>query len=188
MVYEYVASKIAFLNSIKETGVGRGALANLRRGVGTVPGAIPELWGIMFDRFPEELMGKAEPSYAEWAVHSALTLYALHVQGGSGNAYKTGVSLGAAVSKLIKSDEDADRILKRLNLVVTSNDQNDMAYHLRSVIQLLKNNEIPLDHAGLAKDLYLYSFPEYATAVKLRWGRDFYSKKYKNEDNKGEKE
>ena len=54
----------------------------LRRGIGKMPGDIPELWNILFDGLPEELMSKVgDPSYAEWSIYTALTLYALHQQG-----------------------------------------------------------------------------------------------------------
>lgn len=60
----------------------RADLANLRRGIGKAPGDLPELWGLLFRDFPEELMSSTgEPTWAEWAVSGALTLYALHQQG-----------------------------------------------------------------------------------------------------------
>ena len=52
----------------------RADLANLRRGIGKAPGDLPELWGLLFRDFPEELMSSTgEPTWAEWAVSGALT-------------------------------------------------------------------------------------------------------------------
>ena len=68
-VYHYTARKIAHLQSIQDSGSGRGMLAELRRGVGKAPGELPELWGMLFDRIPEELTGKNGASPAEWAVY-----------------------------------------------------------------------------------------------------------------------
>lgn len=46
----------------------RADLANLRRGIGKAPGDLPELWGLLFRDFPEELMSSTgEPTWAEWA-------------------------------------------------------------------------------------------------------------------------
>ena len=36
----------------------RADLANLRRGIGKAPGDLPELWGLLFRDFPEELMSR----------------------------------------------------------------------------------------------------------------------------------
>lgn len=60
----------------------RAQLAMLRRGVGKKPGDLPELWGILFGDLPEEFLSvSGEPTREEWAVYTALTLYALHQQG-----------------------------------------------------------------------------------------------------------
>ncbi len=88
MVYSYTERKINYLESIANTGAGKGIMAELRRGVGKKVGELPELWGIVFDRIPEELLGLNEPSFAEWAVYTALTLYALHCQGSDESMHK----------------------------------------------------------------------------------------------------
>ena len=149
-------------------------LANMRRGVGKAPGELPELWGLIFDRMPEELLGNQGHSDAEWAVYSALTLYALHQQGSEESVQAADISVGSAAACLVKSEDDTDRILKRLNLVATAVLQADLAYHLRGLIQLLKGESAKLDYARLAKELYLFRYPESANDIKLSWGRDFY--------------
>ena len=149
-------------------------LANMRRGVGKAPGELPELWGLIFDRMPEELLGNQGHSDAEWAVYSALTLYALHQQGSEESVQAADISVGSAAACLVKSEDDTDRILKRLNLVATAVSQADVAYHLRGLIQLLKGESAKLDYARLAKELYLFRYPESANDIKLSWGRDFY--------------
>ena len=101
--------------------------------------------------------------------------------------YAKDISFGQAAAKLVKNDDDMERILKRINLVATAVSPKDVAYHLRSIIQLFKSEGIALDHAGLAKDIYLFSYPEYASNVKLSWGRDFYRERYKtNRNTEGE--
>ncbi|MBQ3347368.1 MAG: type I-E CRISPR-associated protein Cse2/CasB, partial [Synergistaceae bacterium] len=127
-------------------------LANIRRGVGKSPGEIPELWGLIFNNMPEELLGTRGASPAEWAVYTALTLYALHQQGNEKFMNVEDVSVGKAASMLVKNDEDEDRIRRRLGLVVTATSPSDLAYHLRGVIQLLSRDAIGLDYALLARD------------------------------------
>ena len=157
-------------------------MANLRHGIGKKPGEIPELWGMIFDNIPAELMGRNEASNAEWAIYTALTLYALHQQGNDTNMNQKDMSVGRAASRLVKNEDDTKRILNRLNLVVTSVSPEDLAYHLRGVIQLLKSEKIPLDYARLAKELYLFYNYERAGDIKLSWGRDFYSERYKSDE------
>jgi len=181
MVYGYVQSKLLYLRSISDTGPGKGMLANLRRGFGKEPGELPELWGMIFDKMPDELMGRNEASNAEWAVYTALTLYALHSQSSEADMNAKDISVGAAAASLVGSEDDVPRILGRLNTVVTSNSPDDLAYHLRGLVQLFKAEGIGLGYARLAKEFYLFADPERANSIKLRWGRDFYNRKYRNE-------
>lgn len=185
-VYKYTFSRVEYIRSISDTGTGRGIMANLRHGIGKKPGELPEIWGMIFDNIPDELMGCKDASNAEWAIYTALTLYALHQQGNDMPMNQKDMSIGRAASRLVKNEDDTQRILNRLNLVVTSVSPEDLAYHLRGVIQLLKNEKIPLDYAKLAKELYLFYDQERAGAIKLSWGRDFYrykSNKKENDDN-----
>ena len=182
-VYNYTASKLNYLHSKSDSGPGKALMAIIRRGVSRKPGELPELWGLIFEGMPEELFGKKSTSYAEWAVYTALTLYALHQQGHQDEKkdehknwmYVQGISLGKAAAMLVKQEKDEERILNRMNLVATAVSPYDLAYHLRGIIQLLSRDAIGLDYARLAKELYLMNNDETANNIKLAWGRDFYS-------------
>ena len=187
-VYRITARKIERLNSISDIGAGKGILAELRRGVGKHPGEMPELWGMIFDDIPEEMLGKERASDAEWAVYTALTLYALHRQGSDGDVFIKNVSVGKAAAGLVDSEDDMQRVINRLNLVVTAVSREDLAYHLRGLIQLFRSRSISLDHALLAKEIYLFGNEDIANDIKLRWGRDFFcavNNKTKGENNNG---
>lgn len=186
-VRNFTAQKISYIQSVSDTGVGRGILAELRRGVGKEIGELPTLWGIVFDGLPEELTGTNKASYAEWAIYTALTLYALHRQGNSEDVNEAGMSVGKAAYKISNGGDDEERIVNRLNLVVTAVSPTDVAYHLKSLIQLMKNANVKLDYVQLAADLYSFNYPEAAKNVKLSWGRDFYSEKYHNTKKENEK-
>lgn len=81
----------------------RAELAELRRGVGRQPGDLPALWGALLADMPEQLQGSNGPSKAEWAVYTALTLFALHQQGEAGvSMNQPGRTLGGAVRQLAK--------------------------------------------------------------------------------------
>lgn len=182
-VYGYTSWKINSLHEIADTGPGKGMMANIRRGVGKYPGEIPELWGLIFNNMPEELLGTRGASPAEWAVYTALTLYALHQQGNEKFMNVEDVSVGKAASMLVHNEDDEDRIRRRLGLVVTATSPSDLAYHLRGVIQLLSREEIGLDYARLARELYLMNYEERSKDIKLAWGRDFYIRKKAEDEN-----
>ena len=59
------------------------------------------MWGALLADMPEQLQGSNGPSKAEWAVYTALTLFALHQQGEAGvSMNQPGRTLGGAVRQL----------------------------------------------------------------------------------------
>jgi len=159
-------------------------LAKLRRGIGKQPGELPELLEVFLEGMPEEMYGKdGKPSYAEWAIYTALTLFALHQQGKdhpmsiAGNAEKNvaGNSLGAAAGQLVRRDMERESAIKRrFDAIATANDFTELAYHARGLLNLLRAEDIPLDYPRLAEDLYWYQFDEKKNRIRLRWGEDYY--------------
>ena len=156
----------------------RAELAELRRGVGRQPGDLPALWGALLADMPEQLQGSNGPSKAEWAVYTALTLFALHQQGEAGvSMNQPGRTLGGAVRQLAKKtaagqDWTESSVLRRFNALATADSMPEVSHHLRGMIQLLRREGIPLDYPQLAEDLYQYQFVDGAPNVRLRWGRD----------------
>ena len=175
----FVKFKLLQLQQNPRDAVVRAKLAKMRRGIGEQPGAVPELWDLLFDGLPEELEGKGnEPSRAEKAVYTALTLYALHQQGKDLHSefmYLENNTLGRAVGQLARrSGGNEEAVIRRFNVVVTSADLTEFSWHLRNIIQLCKRESIPLDYASLARDLYEYQDLNRLDNVRLKWGRDFY--------------
>lgn len=179
----------------------RAALANLRRGVGYAPGAVPELWGEFladWERFFKDDDSTPYVEYervrAEWAVYTALTLFAMHQQGSESPVHTDGQcspgnpqrgapedpprGFGTAVGRLVKNQDDIERVLHRFNPAATAVDMAEAAHHLRGLIRILRSESIGLDYAELAADLYQLS-TESADKVRLKWGRDFYREVYK---------
>jgi len=169
---------------LTESPWSRAMLAKLRRGVGKQPGELPELFEIWLMDMPEKLYGKGnQPSYSEWAIYVALTLFALHqqgkdhpmcVEGGTENK-KTGNSLGAAVGSLVKKDINRESAIKRrFDAVATANEFTEFSHHARGLIQLLRAEDIALDYPRFAEDLFWYQFDEKRNRVRLSWGEDYY--------------
>ena len=74
----FAEKKLHALRENPDESGTRAYLAKMRKGVGKVPGADPELWGILFEDLPEELTGRGNtPGRAELALYAALTLYAI---------------------------------------------------------------------------------------------------------------
>lgn len=194
MVENYMNRRIASLEHMDDTAKQKALLAELRRGIGRKPGDLPRLWGLLFEKLPESLLGKeGEPSKPEWAIYTAMTLYAYHQQGrdpktDSVNDQNRGIS--AALSDLISDEDDLKRIQRRFNCFASSSDIAEAVTHLRGLISLLKSEgKVGLNYPGLAKDLYQFQFYDCAQKMRLHWGREFYrnlSNKIDNEKNNKE--
>ncbi len=195
-VANFVSRKIYFLQ--KETGLSNSnaVLANLRRGIGYEPGELPQLFGIVLLDFPEKFMSEnGVVTKEEWACYIALTLYALHQQGYDIKNQSMHVeqeeSVGSAMLRLALSNEDSNaeqRMLQRLQMLATSVDRKELAYHLRGIIQLLRAKGVPMNYGRLAKDLYEIQFPEGKKRVCLKWGQDFYKRANRKEEKENDNE
>ncbi|WP_294413419.1 type I-E CRISPR-associated protein Cse2/CasB [uncultured Ruminococcus sp.] len=184
-ISKYMNKQLKSLISQIGSAGGKARLARLRRGAGKAPGEIPELWGEFLNGIPEEMYGRyGEPSRAEWAVYLALTMYALHQQGNSESIHSDGMTLGKAAAKLMteNSDDERERVLRRFGPIVTAKDMYELSHHLRCLIQLLASKGIRLDYVQLADDIYQFQFDSERKKIQLKWGRDFYYKENKGED------
>ncbi len=192
LIRDDMKRRLGLLAADPNDGRVRAQLAILRRGVGRTPGDIPEMWGLIFSDMDERLMSQTNgPTREEWAIYTAITLYALHQQSKcikEKNMHQSGEEnrLGRAVARLIKNDEDRERVARRFNAFATASDMREAAHYLRGLIQLLRAAEIPLDYVHLATDLYFIQFPQSAPNVRLAWGRDFYRIKPKDTNDEQE--
>lgn len=176
-VAKFVTNKIHRMIKSDYESTTRATLAHLRRGVGKAPGSSPNIWEATLYGMPEELMGEGKvPSRAEWATHISLTLFALHQQSRDINSqlmHEEGSTLGKAVGKLAKKDGNELRIKRRFDKVLTAVNPEEMAHHLRGIIQLLRSDGIPLDYSDLAEKLYDYQIIEKQDRIRLQWGRAY---------------
>ena len=195
VVATYVRDRLKELETDPNDGRVRAQLAILRHGVGRKPGDMPELWGLFFAEMnPLMFSQDGEPTPAEWAAYTALTLYAVHQQGreiSEENMHKEGeeeCGLGRAVARLIENEEDdRERIAKRLNAFAMAGNIQGAAHYLRGLIQLLHAKRIPLDYVKLAEELYDFQNPDHVSKVRLGWGQDFYYTKMKNKEDDKQK-
>lgn len=169
----------------------KARLAELRHGIGSIPGSVPALWGMVFDDLPESMLGSyGKPSKEEWAIYDALTLYALHQQGkdpAKNNMNVKGISLGRAAGKYVYAlggtSDDRERVSRRFNQIALAADIETLTYYLRTFIPLLRGEDIGLDYAMLAQDIYLFQTENNIASVRLRWGQDYYSVNKEEKEN-----
>ena len=188
-VGEFVNRQIFSLTRELDSGSGKARLAQLRRGIGKKPGELPELWGVFLQTLPEELMSKTnEPSYAEWAIYTVLTLYALHQQGHVATMNRQGLEnrLGCAVRRLVHNEDEEERVRFKLSLTAQSDDMDEVSYRLKTLVRLLSSENIQLDYVDLSKDLFLFQFESDADKIRLKWGQDFYRNSKVNDNRKEE--
>lgn len=154
------------------------ALARLRRAIGREPGA-----DYSIERYvlvPEDLIDfipKDGPGDAEYAVHDAVTLYALHQQSQRQQMHRSGDGLGTAVSVLVSKSSGPEGVRRRFAALGTAGTYQEVIYHLRNLITMLRAHEIPLDYGLLADDLLTLRKPYGASRVQAAWGREFFRRR-----------
>lgn len=143
------------LNLAKKGKEDRGALADLRSGLGKEPSVMARVHKHVAPYLPEK-------SYNDRWYYVTATLFGAFPQHGKGR------SLGAAFRPLKReSDSMEARFVALLNA-----HPDDLDDHLRHAVSLLKTNGQPLDWFQLFEDLLQWDHPD--GHVQLRWARDFY--------------
>lgn len=144
------------LELAKEGNEDRGALADLRSGLGKDPGQMARLHKHVVPYLPEDKWND------RW-------YYVIATLFGSFPKQRDGYSLGKAFKPLrSKSNGAEQRFVALLNA-----HEDDLDDHLRHAISLLKSNEQPLDWFKLLDDLIQWDYPQ--GHVQFRWARDFYA-------------
>lgn len=165
------------------------ALARLRRGAGKMAAEVPDLWGLI-DTEPlqahvegQRRLSEGELGRAEEALHTALTLWALHQQSRAARMHRATsrtrpTGLGASVRRLMPVGEIDEPVRKRLVRAGTAPDLTTLAQRLRDLVVLLRGADIPLDYALLAGQLYTFQWPDGPATVRREWGRSFHARQH----------
>jgi CRISPR system Cascade subunit CasB len=153
------------------------ALARLRRGIGRDPG-----FDYTLERYlqvPEHLLGyrpadDTQAADAEYAVHDTVTLYALHQQSRRERMHVDGRGLGWAMAGLVRVSNGPDGVRRRFAALGTASTYHESIYHLRGLITMLREHQIPLDYGLLADDLRTLRRPGGRAQMQAAWGREFF--------------
>ena len=172
------------LNLAKEGQEDRGALADLRSGLGKEPGAMARVHKHVVPYLPEK------NDNDRWYYVTA-TLFGLHPSHKNpiehekdGKKWKEVWTVGRAFRPLAfppkepKKKSMEDRFVALLNAHA-----DDLDDHLRHIVRLLESTKPPqpLDWFRLFDDLLRWDHPE--GHVQLKWARDFYKSDSKNNSN-----
>jgi len=171
-----VSETIAVLTARLDSPAPGAALAHLRANVGREPGADPRIWHLTIDGL-NPAGPPDEPSFAERAVHDALTLWAIHQRSQSTVMHQAGSRIGSAVWILERqrpSVSEISPVRRRFDAALLSRDQATLARRLRPLVEQLRGEEIRFDYVRLAQDFFLWQMPGGADSVRRRWARDYY--------------
>ena len=153
---------IGYVLSLAKVGKeDRGALADLRSGLGKEPGEMARVHKHVVPYLPEE-------NYNDRWYYLLATLFGAFPKHREGPSWGS-PSLGEAFRLIKKSDSMEARFVALLNA-----HPDDLDDHLRHAVSLLRANEPPqpLNWFGLFRDLLDWDEPD--ARVQLRWARDFY--------------
>ncbi len=143
------------LNLAREGKEDRGALAELRSGLGRKPGEMARVHKHVVPYLPDN-------KYNDRWYYLTATLFGAFPQ------HREHRSIGAAFRPLrSKSDSMEARFVALLNA-----HPDDLGAHLRHVVSLLKANGQALGWFRFLDDLIQWDHPD--GFVQLRWARDFY--------------
>lgn len=177
---EFVVSKVGPLQAgylaSPPASTAVATLARLRRAIAATPGSDPRVWQTTLGGMPEVLIGRKDtPSRAEWAVHAAITLFAIHQQSRRLRMHQPGISIGRAVRRLAPPGSENEAALqRRFHALGTADTFTEVLHHARGLITQLRAADIPLDYGRFAVDLLRLQDPARANGVRLAWGRDYY--------------
>lgn len=155
----------------------RAALAQLRQAAGTEPGTVPAVWSLTFEGLPEQ--SPQENLRTEWAVHTALTLFAVHQQAQSTSMHVDGQGFGQAVRLLAnqtakEEGPQTSPVYHRFLAVASASTMKSLSYHARSLVTQLRSKSLGFDYAEFANSLYFFQIPSKTKTVQRIWGRQFH--------------
>src|SRR5918912_413229 len=141
----------------------RGALADLRRGLGKPPGVAMEMHPYVVP-FTRELSRSQENAF-----YTVAALFGLYPRESWRRGEKEKFSNLGASLKFLKKDSGG---VERRFVALLNCRAEDLPAHLRQVIGLLKTNDLPVDWAQLLRDVIHWDYDE---AVQRNWARAFWA-------------
>lgn len=143
----------------------RAALAELRRGLGKPPGEAAGMHRHVMPFLPPDA-----PPWEEEAYYLVAALFALHRGSWGANRGEHPTNFGASYAWLARA---AGGVSVEARFVALLNAERDeLAYHLRQAISLMRAHEIPVDWLRLLRDVRGWGNPD--RWVQPRWARVYW--------------
>jgi CRISPR type I-E-associated protein CasB/Cse2 len=155
-----VAERLVYYleNLVKRNDLG--ALADLRRGVGKLPGEVP-----LVIRHTAQFLPEGKETFFRAPVHLTATLFATHPKNTPyGNFGDHCVSLVKASGRKTSTDRQF------LRLLTVSNDTLDI--ELRQFLGLLASQKISVNYKDLFRSIYNWDHPD--KFIQQGWAESFY--------------
>lgn len=155
--------------------------AQLRSALSKQVGTVPAIWQYTVETGPERLLGD-EPTRGERAVHTALTLWALHQRSHEEPMHRVneyGRTIGAAVLRVallgVGAGERPENhpIYRRFCAMMMAQTFDALVTHARGLIGICSSANVPLNYARFASDLYDWQDVARRSVIVRQWGRDF---------------
>jgi CRISPR system Cascade subunit CasB len=156
---------IGYLEWLRKRG-DRAQLAKLRRALGKRPGAAPEAYPIVMPYVPEGASDRIERIY-----FLAGSLFALHPKSWpriSGD--KSSHDFGASM-RLLAARREGGGVERRFAAVLACS-EDELGYHLRHVVTLLRSEDLPIDWVQMISDLREWNYE--LRPSQRRWARSFW--------------
>lgn len=183
---EHVATVITGLQRryLDDVPEAIAVLAQLRQGVNEAPGTagIREASLLPDEVTRREYLPDDEPSPSEQALHTAVTLWALHQQSRREKPMHTGnATFAAAIRRLAATSPNEETVYRRFTALGTAATYSELAFHARGIVTQLRDAQIGFDYGLLADDLRIFqrgvgastglTGPEHVRAL---WGREYW--------------
>ncbi|AKK11722.1 type I-E CRISPR-associated protein Cse2/CasB [Corynebacterium uterequi] len=155
----------------------RARLAELRRGAGLKleqnPLALELTIYSTFPEFEENLVGKGDRiSDSERAAYFALSLFGVHMQSATMPMHVP-VRTFANACGVLSSRRESSSVKHRVDAMLLASSEDARMIHVRSLVTLLRAEEIGFDYGKFAQDLRGLMNPKKRPSIQLTWGRDF---------------
>lgn len=151
-----------FVEYLKSLSEDRAALAALRRGLGRLPGATPEMHRYVIPRLPSGLFPRQEEAY-----YLIASLYGLHPAdtevGNLGHHFARARDLGGN-----------DSAIERRFTILLAAHIDDLPFQLRQAINFLRSQEISVNWSQLLRDVLNWEHSQ--RFVQKNWARGFWNR------------
>lgn len=186
---EHVAAVVDNLQRryLRQEAAAIAALAQLRQAVNAEPGTagLAAVWlpdALIEPELRSKLARQPRATPSEQALHTAVTLFAIHQQSQREQRMHTpGTTFAVACQWLAAVRDNDETVHRRFAAVGTAATYPELVYHVRNLVTQLRAAKIGFDYGVFADDLRLFQRGPALTSgltgadhVRALWGREYW--------------